>query len=238
MKKSSVASALARDTRKLLRLPKRLANRARDRQLTKAYLDAHAVRKLQLGAGQTVLDGWLCTDKNLWAEGIIYLDATRPFPFDEATFDYVYSEHMIEHITWPQGQAMLRECRRVLKPGGTLRIATPDLEVLLGLYRGEGGEKGERYIQWITDIAIKDAPAAKASFVINNAFRNWGHTFLYDGELMTLAMTRAGFTAIRRFAVGQSDDGHLQNLESHGVHAENAEMVAFETMVYEATRAA
>jgi predicted SAM-dependent methyltransferase len=50
-------------------------------------------------------------------------------------FDYVFSEHMIEHVSYAEGLLMLRECLRVLKPGGRIRIATPSLEVLLDLYK-------------------------------------------------------------------------------------------------------
>jgi predicted SAM-dependent methyltransferase len=59
------------------------------------------------------------------SEGTVFLDATTPFPFDCGTFDYIYCEHMIEHISWQKGQTMLRECHRVLKPRGVMRIATP-----------------------------------------------------------------------------------------------------------------
>jgi ubiquinone/menaquinone biosynthesis C-methylase UbiE len=56
----------------------------------------------------------------------IIVDVTRRSPFVDNTFDFIYSEHMIEHIPYVGGRAMLEESYRVLKPGGTLRIATPD----------------------------------------------------------------------------------------------------------------
>jgi predicted SAM-dependent methyltransferase len=197
------------------------------------YLASHEIRKLQLGAGANAPDGWLSTDIAPLTDSVVQLDATKPFPLDDDTFDYVHCEHMIEHITWQEGLFMLRECRRVLKPGGIVRIATPDLEVIIGLYRSRKNRLNERYIKWITDMSLDGVDVYKAAFVINGVFSNWGHKFLYDGELLELAMRKAGFTNIRRLAVGESDDENLRGIESHGRLADNEEMVAFETMVFE-----
>lgn len=168
------------------------------------------------------------------SERVAFLDATKPLPFDDNSFDYVYSEHMIEHISWADGQSMLKECRRILKPGGTIRIATPDLAVLLGLYGHKKEPLKDRYIQWITNRFIEGIQVSKAPFVINNAFRNWGHQFIYDGELLEMALKESGFTNARRYGVGESDDMNLKRVETHGTNVADEEMVAFETMVFEA----
>jgi predicted SAM-dependent methyltransferase len=208
------------------------------RRLLQDYLASSGINKLQLGAGSNSPEGWLSTDILPQSEGVVYLDATKPFPFDDDTFDYVHSEHLIEHISWHEGLFMLQECRRVLRPGGTVRVATPDLEVILGLYKRKRAALSERYVKWITDTSLDGINIYKASFVINNAFRNWGHQFLYDGELIELAMRQAGFTNIRRCPMGESDDENLRGIESHGRIADNEELVAFETMVFEGTCAA
>ena len=165
---------------------------------------------------------------------VAYLDATQRFPFQDRSIDYIYSEHMIEHIRWDKGAFMLRECRRILKPGGKLRVATPDLEVLLGLYEQKSGATGDQYVKWITDVFLSGVGEYRPVHVINNAFRNWGHQFLYDGELLEKALRHAGLQDIRQCAFGESED-HSCAASSTAYDADNAEMVAFETMVYEAT---
>ena len=65
----------------------------------------------------------------------MYLDATQTFPLPDCSFDYIFSEHMIEHVTYQNGKRMILECYRVLKPGGLLRISTPDLSFLVDLYK-------------------------------------------------------------------------------------------------------
>jgi predicted SAM-dependent methyltransferase len=134
------------------------------------------------------------------------------------------------------GRAMLQECHRVLKPGGTIRVATPDLAVLLGLYGEQRSPLADRYVRWIVDSFMPEIRIYSASFVINNAFRNWGHKFLYDAELLEMALRAAGFTGIRRCAYGESADANLRAMESHGRTIRNQEMAAFETMVFEADR--
>ena len=115
---------LTMDVRVLVWLAKRNA------RIT-SYLRDHQVRKLQLAASNNLLPGWLNTDIFPNHDSVVYLDARKHFPFDDNTFDCIMAEHMIEHIEYRAAQVMLQECLRVLKSGGRVRIATPDLQVLL-----------------------------------------------------------------------------------------------------------
>ena len=120
------------------------------------------------------------------------MDATTRFPFDDNTFDYVMAEHMIEHIEYEAADVMLRECFRVLKPGGRVRIATPDLRTLLALHSREKTSVQEFYIDWSSERFIPGARECKDVFVINNFFRAWGHCFIYDAETLTHALSMSG----------------------------------------------
>ncbi len=229
-KRSHTIVGLVRYAKEILTLSKRYR---RNRIITN-YLATADVKKLQLGAGSTFHDDWLCTDIDPQSDRIAFLDATKPFPLNDDVFDYVFSEHMIEHISWHEGLFMLQECKRILKPGGIIRIATPDLERLIGLYNLNDKPLNDKYIKWITDKFLTQVGVYKASFVINNAFRNWGHQFLYDSDLMEMAMQDTGFTNIKRCSPNESENEHLRGIESHGKIVEDEEMALFETMVFEA----
>ena len=58
----------------------------------------------------------------------LQFDATKPFPVQDASFDWIYSEHFIEHIPQHIALQWFKEMRRLLKVCGTIRVSTPDLE--------------------------------------------------------------------------------------------------------------
>lgn len=210
--------------------------RRRQRMDVAGYMRRHGVKCLQIGAGPTSTASWLCTDLMPRRRGAVYLDATKPFPIPDACFDFVYSEHMIEHISYQHGMAMLRECHRILKPGGRVRIATPDLARLLRMYARESSGIERAYLDWIAKNNMKDPALAKPVFVINNAFRDWGHQFLYDEETLSAALAGAGFVDVGRFEPGESGTALLQGLERHGRNIGNEDVNRFETLILEARR--
>jgi predicted SAM-dependent methyltransferase len=203
-----------------------------------AYLANHPIKKLEIGARVATLEGWLNTDIDPVSDDVVYLDATQPFPFESGTFDYIYCEHMIEHISWKNGQKMLKECHRVLKPRGMIRIATPDLAVILGLYSTCLSAEQRHYIDWMVQKELPDVSEHKASFVINNAFRNWGHQFIYDDELMAHALSLGGFVDIKRCVYGESTEESLRQIETHGMHIGDDQIARFESLIFEGTRPA
>jgi predicted SAM-dependent methyltransferase len=188
--------------------------KAADQQIIDGYFCRERVRKLHIGCGGNILKGWLNSDYNSGHPEVVFLDATKPFPFNTDKFDYVFSEHMIEHFDFAQGFAMLLECHRILKPGGKLRISTPDLLFLIDLHREDKSELQKEYIKWSTDNFIKGAPYYAETFVINNFVRDWGHTFIYDENVLRYSLTKAGFEEISKCDVNESACSELKGLEN------------------------
>jgi len=74
-----------------------------DQKVINHYLASQNSYKLQIGCGGNKLDDWLNTSYHPRTYDILHLDVTKPFPFKSNTFDTIFSEHMIEHITYDQG---------------------------------------------------------------------------------------------------------------------------------------
>src|ERR1700722_19366813 len=104
-------------TRMILNGLRRVKRLPVERRLKESYFRTNEVTKLQLGGGAHLLPGWLNSDYYPTASSL-FLDATKRFPFEDNVFDYVFSEHMIEHIGFNEGCNMLSETHRVLKPNG------------------------------------------------------------------------------------------------------------------------
>jgi predicted SAM-dependent methyltransferase len=205
-----------------------------DARLIRAHFAAASVRKLHVGCGGHPLAGWLNSDLDPRRWSTLRLDAARRFPLDDACLDYVYSEHMIEHLTLPQGRRFLTECRRVLKPGGRIRTATPDLAFLLDLLRPDKSALQQQYVRWAAATFLPGVQGADASAVVNNFFRDWGHRFIYDEPTLRRELAAAGFAGIVRRALNASDDPNLRGLENESRLP--AGFLALETMVLEAER--
>ncbi|PID75572.1 MAG: hypothetical protein CSB23_03300 [Deltaproteobacteria bacterium] len=195
----------------------RFRNRFRsqnDKKNIVEYLAEKKIKKLHIGCGRNFLDGWLNSDLSPNSQDIISIDATAPFPFKNETFDYIFSEHMIEHISYPNGLLMLNECYRILKNSGAIRISTPDLFFLIDLYGDKKTKLQEDYIKWATDNFVKYAPCYDSIFVINNFVRDWGHLFIYDEKTLRASLKSAGFKNVVRCNLNESANEALCGLEN------------------------
>lgn len=200
----------------------------------KSYLDGNGPKKLQIGCGRNPLSGWLNTDL-LANQKVVYMDATKPLPFPDNTLDYIYSEHIFEHISYRDGGKFLKESHRVLKPGGRIRIATPDMAFLIRLYSESETEVSKRYIKNSIDRYVQEPKLCARAVVVNNFFYNWGHQFIYDFETLDYTLQTAGFKKTVQFKPMESGDLNLRDLESHGKII-GEEFNLLETIVVEAEK--
>lgn len=184
------------------------------KQVIDSYLKSHAVKKLQLGANGNVLHEWLNSDIAPKSRDVIFIDSSRPFPFEDNIFDYIFSEHQIEHLKYSQGLVMLKECFRSLKPGGKIRITTPDLESFINLYKNPK-EIEKAYIDYTIKRCFPELEQNKEIFVLNNLFINFGHRFIYDKNSLESNLKSIGFVDIKFYTVGVTDEVIFKNIEQH-----------------------
>ena len=170
--------------------------------------------KLHLGCGRNILDGWINTDFNTAKfGGCEHLDVTEKFPYDDNSVDYIFSEHMIEHISLQDGKFQLEESFRVLKSGGKIRISTPDLKFLIELYTDNKTDLQKRYIDYTVNHPAYNVSIGTDTFIINNFVRDWDHTFIYDEKTLKSLFESIGFFDVKSYLITESEDENLKNLE-------------------------
>jgi predicted SAM-dependent methyltransferase len=58
-----------------------------------------------------------------------YYQAGNRLPFDDGAFSFIFSEHFFEHLFLDEAGGLLKECFRVIAPGGCLRVVVPDADL-------------------------------------------------------------------------------------------------------------
>ena len=162
-------------------------------------------RRLHLGCGPNHLEGWVNIDVDEARDPDLVHDLSKGLPFEDGSADLVYSEHFFEHLTLREGLALLRECKRVLRSGGVLRIAMPDLESTVHAYL-----HGWRDQVWVNDFPQLDS----AAHMLNMGLREWGHQYVYDFADLTMRLRTLGFDSVRRGGWGQSNIQEFVGLET------------------------
>ncbi len=200
------------------------------------YIATAAVAKLQIGSGHNLLGGWLNTTLYPFEPGTVFMDASRPFPLPADSLDYVFSEHVIEHLEFDEAAVMLRESFRTLKAGGRIRLATPDLKQIIAVYTQPDADAQQEYIRWIMDEYRPQIGEYNPAHVINQSFHGWRHKFIYDQATLAGGLEKVGFRNVERFDPGVSADKHLKGIEQHGRYVGSDTAMRYETMVYEATK--
>ena len=88
---------------------------------------------LNLGCGYNPHSAFVNVDL-IEAPGVISHDLRQGIPFPDASFDLVYHSLVLSHLYPDEATRLTRECYRVLKPGGILRVVTEDLEQMCRMY--------------------------------------------------------------------------------------------------------
>jgi predicted SAM-dependent methyltransferase len=88
--------------------------------------------KLNLGCGLDIRDGYINIDIRKVHPKILVLDLEKELlkPFPDNSAEEIIAKDFVEHLSWRVVEAFLKDCYRVLKPGGRMYIQVPDMEAI------------------------------------------------------------------------------------------------------------
>jgi predicted SAM-dependent methyltransferase len=162
--------------------------------------EKNARPRLHIGSGQRHLPGWINIDNQRLPGVDRVIDVRKGLRFHDVAM--IFAEHFLEHLPLEDGLVFLRECRRVLRPDGILRLSTPNLAwVIASHYR--------------LDESLPARDGLFDCLRTNKAFRGWGHQFLYNRASLALALRAAGFASVTFHAYGESPHPDLRGVEGH-----------------------
>ncbi len=92
------------------------------------------IRRLNWGCGAAGEPGWINSDLKDGPGIDLTADIRQGLPLERDSLDYIVSIHALPMISYPDLVPVLQELRRVLKPGGVLRLGLPDLDRSIAAY--------------------------------------------------------------------------------------------------------
>jgi len=182
-------------------------------QLRALQVDAGARGlKLHIGCGKGHLPGWINIDVH---PAPLAMNVLRGLPFADGSADFVFVSHLLEHLYFPRDvQPFLGELRRVLAPGGIVRIVVPDIGKCIEAYVNNDREfyasRRETWPWWPANPTRLEDFLGYAGAGPEPAFLFESHKYGYDFETLQRVLREAGFASIFESAYMASEHATLR----------------------------
>ena len=138
------------------------------------------MKALNIGSNKYIIKGFInCDIDPLCNPNVIYLNAEEHFNYQDNYFDYIYSCHLIEHLSYNGFKNYLSETYRCLKPGGIHRICFPSLNKIKEMLNDHQKYK-DYFIKVIDDFDkylyndFNFEEYIPYDICITKLYRNWG----------------------------------------------------------------
>lgn len=150
-----------------------------------------------------------------WNKSVVYMNLNKRFKFKDSSIDIIYTSHLLEHIQKDRVDNFLNEIKRVLKPGGILRIVVPDFEVLVRDYIKHKETKCKGALEQFL-LSLNMHRPVNRTFVERMYDYIWDfhtHKWMYDKETLYDLLDEKGFRDLKIFGWGVSGIENMTDLE-------------------------
>lgn len=201
--------------------------------------------KLNLGCGNNTPEGWINIDGSWnvllakwpffrrflkilhlipssvsdvrWESNIIFHDVRKNLPFADGTVDIIYSSHLIEHLYLSESKVHLKDCYRVLKKEGIIRIVVPDLKFIISEYIKNS--ENDKLVK--ADILCKkllmraeDPPRGSFMYRLYTCMKDLhSHKWQYDADSLIYHVKNAGFRNVNECSFLESKIPDIHAIE-------------------------
>lgn len=188
------------------------------------------MRKLNLGSGPNSARGWINYDWGIlpimgkigltttlvklglldksydWKwPAISLVNIKNDLPDEDESVDYIYCSHVLEHFEKEEAINILKECQRVLKDRGVIRIVLPDLSKIIKIYNG--AEQFNRdFFGFDKDQYVGFLGKLKRVFIR-------GHQWMYDTDSAIKLLKESGFGEIKTYSFKKGKVPDLDKLD-------------------------
>ncbi len=144
--------------------------------------------KLEIGAGaKKGKNGWVTLDMHEGCD--IDWDLRNGIPFSDNSISKIYSSHLFEHLTFAEASGLMKECLRVLKPGGVFSVCVPNAKLYVDAY-----VKDDKAF-WASNSRFMPAynGTTKMDYLNYIAYMDGHHKYMFDEENLLAVLTKNGF---------------------------------------------
>jgi hypothetical protein len=152
--------------------------------------------KVNFGCGTNRLPGWTNVDSEV--------DITKPLPYASGQAQFILAEHVVEHTTYHEAVEFFKECRRILRRGGVLRVVVPSVE---NIWKRGNAEYFRFTTKWQPDATLRGA--------LHNIVYCHGHRSAWTDSLLEATLILAGFDRVVRCDPRQSTHRELRDVDGH-----------------------
>lgn len=179
------------------------------RRGARAFADAGRPLKLEIG-GLSPRPGWIVTNVNAVTRN--FLDATKRWPVEDASVSHVYADNVVEHLPLEATRSMLVEAHRCMRPGGIIRLITPDVRAHVDMYLAGSSALDEAAARHYRDLGLK---VEHPIDVLRIPIGEFGHHegYVFDFETLRAELERAGFSSVIRTDAGSSSHPEFAGLD-------------------------
>jgi SAM-dependent methyltransferase len=159
----------------------------------------------------------------LWSPDIIIHDVRKSLPFPDNSAEAIYASHLLEHLYLEQEEFLLKECFRVLMPGGVLRIVVPDLRAIIEEYMGKRELEAADNIKMLGPaermnrrLLLRDigSPRGSILFKLYTLMKDFHlHKYVHDVDSLRKIFEKANFKEVQEMGYHQSRIKDIQDIE-------------------------